>query len=41
MTDYPTGAWPENSRLVKITFRGEVETKIGSGIKSRFAMTGF
>lgn len=37
----PTGAWPENSRLVKITFWGKVETEIQSGIKSRFAVMGF
>lgn len=29
---YSTCAWPENYRLITITFLGEIETEIRSGI---------
>lgn len=40
VTDNLTCAWPENSRLVKIIFLGNVETVIRSGVKFRFDMLG-
>lgn len=40
MTDYLSSTPPEISRLVMITFLGEVETEIRSGITSRFGIMG-
>lgn len=44
MTIYLTGASLENSRLeflMKITFLGDVEITVKSGVKSRFGTTDF